>query len=337
MRIVVCTDNADAVKHFRALKRSGSFTVERAPIADATNDCDRDDSMLYVDAAGFSRPELRRVLQELADQRRPFGVLDETDSVIDVAELFHQGACDYIGSHVLNDGLATARVRRALAHFDRRYAFDEEATPQTATTGRSPQLVGDRSDDGIGIVAATPGWDSITDGGEYSFYMLFAGLDPISSAHRESTDRSLRDTRSAFRDLFTRYFGPAAGRVFMWKEDSGILLFPFDPASPEPVVLCFRLMLNKVIVQTEHLSAFGPVTWRLALHVGRTTYRSAGHTDTIVSESVNHVFHIGSNFLPADSCYLTGEAMRTAPEGLRTYFVGEGTYERSKMYRMRIH
>jgi hypothetical protein len=254
-----------------------------------------------------------------------FGILDTERAVEDVAELFYLGACDYLDTRVLEVGLSTARVRRALA-----YREGTEAMPaDPAAPPDSVDVQAVREVDGAD-------WETIRDGAEYQFIMLYAGVDPITGKHRESTDRATHDSRTAFKDLVSRYVAPIGGRVYMWKEEEGILLFPYHAENVEPAVSCFRMMLNKVILNAEQLSRLAPVTWRLALHVGSTTYRSSGNTATVVSEAVNHLFHIGGSYMPPDSFFVTGEALLLVPDGLRPFFVSEGTFEQSQVYRMHL-
>jgi hypothetical protein len=320
--ITVCSDRPELLEYFQALDRSGSFSVEQLSVAGLDHGSFGELSMVYLDVAGFERAELRRLLHRLHSAEVRFAILDIERTVEDIAELFYLGACDYVDERVLSVGLSNARIRRALA-------FREGAEPAATDHPSSPAPREVQGPMDVGRLD----WDTICDGSEYRFVMLYAGVDPITGKHRESTDRATHDSRTAFKDLVSRYVAPIGGRVYMWKEEEGILLFPYHEENTEPANSCFRMMLNKVILNADHLSRLAPVTWRLALHVGSTTYRSSGDTATVVSEAVNHLFHIGSG-MPKDSFYVTGDALLLVPDGLRPFFVSEGSFEQSRMYKM---
>lgn len=326
MTIRLYTDDESALDLFHALRRSGSYRVEVRRSDDLV--CDDGqlgfDGVIYIDAGAYARPELRRVIQLLEQDGARFGILDITDTVDDVAELFHLGAIDYVGGRVIQAGLSTSRMRRVLE-------FGTERPPQKprSQVERSSGGASERDDRGSAF-----SWDQVHDGEEYEFMLLYAGLDPITDVHRESTVRTINDARNSFRDFLERYFGAVQGRLYMWKEDEGVLLFPFHDDHVDPIVYCFRMMINSILINAERLSVPTPVTWRLALHAGTTTYRAHGRTQTIVSEAVNHIFHIGSIYLEPSSFAITGPIMAMVPDGLRPYFVSDGTYERSSMYRM---
>jgi hypothetical protein len=105
----------------------------------------------------------------------------------------------------------------------------------------------------------------------------------------------------------------------VWKEYDGVLLFPFDGTRLSALIPAARLFLNRVLINLEHFPGMPPVSWRMGLHVGNTTYRAPGETGAIVSEALNFVFHLGERELAPGDFAITGPALAFAPEKIRAH------------------
>jgi hypothetical protein len=76
-------------------------------------------------------------------------------------------------------------------------------------------------------------------------------------------------------------------------------------------------------------------SYRVALHIGATTYHTRGQTGRIVSDSVNTIFHLGRKFTRPGHFCMTETAVPYIPAGIRQYFVPAGRFEGHEITRMR--
>ena len=337
MTVYVLTDDERVRPVFATVERSRTYSLEWCPSTDrptGLKQFDAPDSFLYFDATGLDAAAVRRcvnVLEEMRPYR--FGVVDLTGGVDDVAELFHRRAADYIGPALAAHGVSTARLRRVVEY--------------AAGQGDDSDLVRlEHGIAGLGDVAADaeadpypdasgPDWNRVRSGAEYTFLMLYAGLDRIGDLSRKSSAGLLAELRKRFVAILEEYFGPYGARMWMWKEDHGLMLFPFDGESADACLPAIRLMINRVLINTEQLCAYGEIGWRLALHVGRTVYRANGDTGSIVAADVNFLFHLGSRYLEAGTFSVTQPVHGLLPARIRPLLNHRGSFESVHVYQLR--
>lgn len=326
MTIFVATDSRAARKAFGSAERSRTYSVEfDSPEKLSqliTRTAEVPDSFLYVDVNGMDGRTLKRRLKRLRDVLPyRFGILDPTSEVVDVAELFHNAAADYVDKRLLGHGLATARLRRVV-----------EYAPAVADPPRSNH-VPDEQD--LVVVPSGTTWSSVKSGHEYTFLMLYAALDHTGDLRRKSSEGFLSSLRKSFASLLERSFADHNARIWMWKEDEGLLLMPYDGGEVDVIVPALRLQLNRVLVNVEEFSAYGSVSWRLALHLGNTTFRSGNRTGEIVSESLNFVFHLGERFVEPGSLAVTAPVQARVPERVAPLLNHRGAFESVQVYALR--
>lgn len=326
MTIFVVTDSKAVHKAFASAVRSRTYSVEFVP-RDALNQTIRradevPDSFLYVDADGMDSRGFKRRLTRLRDERPyRFGIIDRTNAIRDVAELFHYAAADYVGKALLADGLTTARLRRVVEY---------DPAPVARRAGNHvPEHEQHR------FVPSGSDWSGVMDGREYTFVMLYAGIDGAEELRRTSSESFLSSLRASFTGLLERAFADNQARVWMWKEEEGLLLMPFDGRELDVVVPALRLKLNQVLINAEQLAQYGEISWRLAVHLGNTTYRASGRTGDIVSESVNFVFHLGSRFVDSGGLAVTAPCLDLVPDGIRPLLDHRGSFESIDVYALR--
>jgi hypothetical protein len=126
------------------------------------------------------------------------------------------------------------------------------------------------------------------------------------------------------------------GRIWIWDDFGGLILFPFDGEECAAVLTCFRLILNRKLIHAEELHCRVPFSFRIVLHIGNTIYRQKGKTGTLVSNSINSIFHLGKKFAKPGNFYITKEVYRYIPEKFRSYFISVGEYEGFDVLRMRL-
>lgn len=326
MTIFVVTDSKAVRRAFETADRSKSFTVDfhsSKKLTEAIREADATpDSFLYVDVGGLDRRALKRRLTRFRDERPfRFGIIDLKHDVVDIAEVFHHCAADYVGKGVLGEGMSTARLRRVV-EFDPGSNGDR---PQTHVPEHENHT----------IIPSGSDWSAVRDGQEYTFIMIYAGLERGSGLDGKESEGYVTALRKAFVSLLEQSFLEYEARVWMWKEEEGLLLLPFDGQEIDAIVPALRLVLNHELINAEELASFGRVDWRLAIHLGNTTYRSSGRTGAIVAESVNFLFHLGARFVESGGLAVTAPALRFIPQRTLPLLDHRGEFESIHVYTLR--
>jgi hypothetical protein len=325
MQIFVLTASTAAKKAFASAERSRTYDVVfEAPdrfssVLKSANTTP--DSFFYLDAAGTDTRTLKRRINKLRDTRPyRFGIIDTANAIEDIADLFHSAAADYVGKALAREGITTARLRRIVE-------YQPVSLEQTsiATEDASPDM----------NLVPSMGWDQVRDGSEYTFLMLYAGLDGAKELRRKSSEAFLSGLRKTFTALLERSFSEFDAKVWMWLEDEGLLLMPYDGGRIDAIVQAIRLVINRMIYNMEEFAQFGEQSWRLALHLGNTAYRAAGSTGGIVSESVNFVFHLGGQFAERGALVVTKPVADRTPPRVRPLLNHRGSFEGVDIYTLR--
>lgn len=336
MRIVLLTDRKKSRAAFASLSRSRDHTVEVRPPADfkaAIAAADRD-TFIYVDAAGLSLASVRARIKSLVDTAvEGFGFVDLTRTISDVADLFHRGAADYIGADLPTGKITAQRFARILDFAGRKVDADlpllEGRQRGMQASPVWPPLVAP-----VGSPSGSD-WNDVVPGREYTFQILFVGLDHVSEMGRKSSEELLRSLRRTLQNILTRAFAPVLGRIFVWKEDSGLLLIPYDGENVTALIPAMRLVLNRTLINIEQFSVTTPISWRMGLHVGNTTYTESGGTSAIVSETLNFIFHLGDKAARPGELVVTWPALGRVPERVRSYFTRIEDFEGTALFRMK--
>lgn len=325
MTIVVVTNSESVRASFAAACRSRSHAVEfvsHGELGDLRCAAAQPEALLYVDINEIDDQRLKRLLVRLRKHcPHRFGIIDSRDRVTDIAELFHATAVDYLGSSLLRAGFNTARLRR-LARF-----FPPVAAGPP--TDHIPEYHHQH------VIPSGTDWSEVTDGNVYTFLMVYAGLDQPGDLRRKSSTQTHARLRTCFRTMLERAFAEVGGRIWMAKGDEALLLVPFAGRRITAFIPALRLVLNRPIVITEEYSQSGELSWRLALHLGNTAYESGSNTGTIISESVNFLFHLGARFLEPGGLAVTEACHALLPERLRSLMGHRKHFESVPVYPLR--
>ena len=325
MQIIVLTASNPAKKALAAIERSRTYTVEYgdpAEFAAAMKRADETpDSFVYLDVAGMDLRTVRRRLASLRDSRPyRFGIIDTGHTIADIAEIFQNGAADYVGKALAKDGLSTAHLRRVVE-------FEPIQVERAVEESIDPHTDFDLRPSGS--------WADVEDGSEYTFVMVYAGLDRAKELRRKSSEAFLAGLRKTFTGLLERSFAEFEARVWMWLEDDGLLLIPYDGSRINAVIPAVRLVVNSMIYNNDEFAQYGAQSWRLAMHLGNTSFRTSGQTGGIVSESVNYLFHVGQQFVEPGGLAVTQSCIREIPSRVRPLLNHQGMFEGTDIYTLR--
>jgi len=322
MHVIVHSDSQRALDCFKSVGRGGEFDVRQQPAKDyrkSLQSC-TEPIVLYLDIQGFSPAETTRALKYLtASETALIGLIDPKDSIQDVAGLFHDGIFDYIGKTLWKDGVTLKRMRKAVDAFS--WLTEEEEGEEEEKSG-------------VELLTAT-GWDQVASGNEYTFSFMFFELDLNEDWKSKSGREHLDRVTSSLEANVQRIVSAGGGRIWMWAEYGGLALFPFNGKGCEAILTSFRMMLNRTIISAEDFEFDTLLSFRIALHIGNTVYRPRGKTGTIISDSVNFIFHLGHQFAEPGGLYLSGSVYPYIPHGLESSFIDCGNFEGNRIYRMK--
>ncbi|PKL40084.1 MAG: hypothetical protein CVV44_07675 [Spirochaetae bacterium HGW-Spirochaetae-1] len=279
-------------------------------------------SLVYVDAGTMKMPEIRKVLIQLEKQEGcRFGFLDPKGSVADVAEIFHRGGVDYIGKQECKDGIDAKRMKRVLEFIA---AGSGETEEEVGTTEIIP-----------GLIPSGPDWRSIKSGNEYTFSFMFIELDNQRELKKNYGADNLKVVVQKFHDIINSIIAPVHGKIWIWMDFGGLILFPFNGEKSDAVLTSFSIMLNRRLINAEDMDHDLLLSYRIALHIGNTIYETRGDTGELISDTINSIFHLGQKYAEPGNLYLTAEMQPFIPRGLEKSFIPAGTYEGREIFRMR--
>jgi class 3 adenylate cyclase len=304
-------------------QRRGRRGIEHAPptrLAEVLPSLGPGD-LLYLDLSSFTAAEARARLKQLLDRSDLFvGVIDPKGTVKDVPSLFHDGAVDYVDGAAWKAGIPPRRLGRAAAYARalKRYPDAADRAEPTARPGRP----------------SGADWSRIREGEEYTFSLLFIELDGAEDLEQRFGAANLAEALASFHAYVERSVAPFGGRTWIWSRFGGIVLFPFDGRREQAAPCGLSMVLYKYLYDIEESRFPHFVSWRMAAHVGDVVWRERA-TGTLVSETLNSVFHLGQQFVPAGSFHVTDEIRQLAGDPMRKFFVPAGHYEGRRIWRMR--
>lgn len=320
MDVVLFTDRKHADKQFTGVKRSRAYTVKVKTIGELKDFLKsvKVQTLLYIDAIGFKLDELRRTLTLLErNEYVRWGIIDHTEHIQDVADLFHRGCADYLPKAVLNAGVPAKRIKAVLAF---------KPFPDCSTLSEQTDF------QAKGWKIAPNGWKDIKSGEEYTFCFLYVELDMMEEWKTKSGKAHMDDIQDIFRRHLERNFGPQGGKIWMWMNRGGVLLFPFDGKMCDSVLTAVRFVLNRTIISIEEYHYNTLITYTMGFHIGNTIYKSRGDTGELVADTLNFLFHFGKQFAEPGHLYCTEPVMPFIRPGLKGLFKKAGPFEGVSMF-----
>ncbi len=322
MRIFVFTENHTVRVLFKGFERSRTFKVFYFSCSEMKRRIKELEGydFFYVDISGQEQQQIKKVLSSVSRfGTHRYGIIDPKGALKDIPLLFFKGAADYIGTEVCKSGVSAARLKSALSYSPP----CSDRLPSAPKTGKKSYILSGKD------------WKNIKVGHEYTFCMMFIELDDHVELKKKIGEDLLDSMLASFRRYIENTAASIQGRLWIWNEHNGLVLYPFDGVRCDAVLLGFRLMLFRKLICAENLPFATLFSYRIALHLGNTVYRKKGQTGTLVSDSINSIFHIGRNFTPPGHFYLTKELFGFVPEGLKPYFIPAGRYKEIEILRMK--
>jgi hypothetical protein len=278
MIIYLVSNIKNIERSFACLAKAKKHAIRIVPIFQLkkTIACLPHGSFMYIDVSSLGKKEVRQTLNLLARlDGSHYGVIDPKGLIADIAELFHRyGASDYIDAALLKRGVLPKRIDAVM-----KFLKIEDPDKKNMRLEKTYILSGND-------------WKNICEGDEYTFCFMFIELDDKAKLRGLSPEQFTKIT-SAFRHYVEETVAPMKGRLWIWTDFGGLVLFPFDGRKCDAIASAFRLMINRKLMSAELVHLDINLSYRIAMHIGNTVYRAKGETGTIVADSLNSVFHLG--------------------------------------------
>lgn len=319
MEIVVFSDAKYAESLFKPFLKSKKINLTVYPTGDMTKKLKTVPaaSLVYCDISGMDETESKKAFKQLVKLTNMYwGLIDGKGVIDDVSILFHEGMSDYISKGVIKKGVNAGRL-------DKIVGFKPIDAPLVEKTEKIQEQYGSLAVD----------WDSVEPGSEYAFVFMFIELDnqkELKSMGQEICQNLVNE----FHDCVQSIIEPFSGKIWMWMDFGGLVLFPFDGTNYSFFEPALRLMLNRGLFSVEKMSLDVLLSYRIAFHVGTTIYEERGHTGSIVSDSINSIFHLGQKYATPGRLYCTETIYSIAPSHLQEGFILDGDYEGRKIMRL---
>lgn len=319
MNIVIFTNNKAVKTSFSSLEKSKSidllFISCETLRKDLKNLCKKD--LIYIDISNFNQKEITSLLTYLSKQEnKSFGIIDPANKVEDIADLFFKNISDYIGKQLLKENINPNRIKKAVEFTN---VFSEEETIKIKENH-----------------IPVNNWSEIKAGKEYTFVFLYLGIDNTDILKQRFNTDVLTKMQNGLRTYLENYLKHYNGRMWIWNDYSGIILFPFNGKNSESVLAACRLHLNQKIIGIENLNINSVVTYRLAMHIGNTVYKKRGNTGNIISNTINSIFHIGQKYIEPEEFNITEDVLAYLKNGLKENFIPCGNFEGNEIYKFRV-
>ncbi len=330
MKILIISDQKKIKESFYNLNKS-NYEVEIVCKANYKQYIKKlsEPAILYFDIFQNSETEYWKEIKSLLKLQKYFlGIIDSKTSVQDPASFFHAGVVDYITKKQLYEGISQKRIKNILD-------FKKEILPEKqCEKNKKIELSQNRKEFSAGFIPNGE-WINAEAGKEYVFYFLFAEIDLASDWKKKCGQAHLKQIKDVFYNYIRQHIEPANGRIWMWNEFGGLALIPYTKKYPDIAVTASKLIAHAPIASCEDFPFKMEISYRLALHIGETTYKERGKTGTIVSDSINFIFHLGQKFAKPGNFYLTEETYHKIHPGLKKLFLPDGIFEDKNILRLK--
>ena len=322
MNLIIFSDSKTTGTYYKKISGKRGMNLEVYPSRELKKRIKGIDknAFVYVDISAYNDKESDKIIRYLSRYCGVrYGIFDPKGMIQDVAILFFGGASDYIGKDILKKALTLTRLKKAAAFHAHEMPVAEEIS-STATPSK--------------VIPSGSKWGEIRSGQEYTFILMYVELDHHEELRKNLGEDLVHAVTASFKKYIEKVVTNINGRVWIWNDFSGLILFPFNGKSCDAVITCFKLILNRKLICVEELPFMKLFSFHIALHIGNTVYKQKGKTGTLVSDTINSIFHLGRKFARPGNFYLTTEAYEFVPEKLHQFFVPAGSFEGSEIMRM---
>jgi len=333
MKVLIISDQKDIEEGFFPLYKSG-YELVKACNANYKKYVKslKEPVIAYLDIYQKREKDYWEEIKLLLKQKIVFlGIIDLQSAALDPAAFFHAGVSDYLRKNQLWEGIDNKRFKTILSAKPKSPVAitkekDEESQNELPAKNKkefSAKLVPDGE------------WKKVKSGEEYVFYFLYVEIDLTADWKRKGGQAFLKQIKEVFYNYIKHHIEPINGKIWMWNEFGGLILFPYTKKCHDVTVTAAKLITNAPIASCEDFPFKTEMSYKLALHIGETVYKDRGNTGTIVSDAINYTFHLGQKYTKPGNFYMTEEVYNKIQPGLKELFFPEGVFENKNILRLR--
>ena len=323
MEIIIFSNNKKIGESFKGIEKTKEHSLSYHPARDHNKIIKdiNDNSIIYFDITGLTFPAASKIIKSFSKMKNiHYGIIDQKGIIKDVADLFHNGACEYIGKDIFKEGITKKRFQNALEFLN--------IDPKDQNLNKKKKI------DKKGYILSGSDWGKLKKGKEYTFCFMFIELDNQKKIKEKYGRDQLLEYMAAYHDSISEKVEKINGKIWMWMDFGGLILIPFDGKKCDAITASFELILNRNIISVERYAYDMLLSYRIALHIGNTKYKPRGDTGDIVSDSINSIFHLGQKLAKPSDFMMTENLFEFIPQGLEDCFKDVGEFEGREIKRM---
>ncbi len=320
MEIHIFTDNDKLKEYFREIEGAKDFSLTLAPVSSFKNTVKKLNhcEMIYLDIDKMDEAEIKKYIAYMS--RLEFvrcGLIDPSDSANSVSHLFHMGFSDYIGKKELKAGVTPQRIAENMQ-------FKACHLPPVRSDGAK-----------LRAIKAPNSWNSIKEGKEYTFSMLFLRIDRIKEMKKNFGHKFIEQITGKYLGLFEKSINAHNGKLWNWDINKGVALFPYNENCGDIILSGYRFIRDSILFSAEYLHSPVKLEFTIVLHLGNLEYHKRGETGTTVSESMNLLYHASELMAKPGNYYLSQNISPHIPGEISDLFIEDGEFEGYSFMRMK--
>ncbi|MBN1498931.1 MAG: hypothetical protein JW982_02140 [Spirochaetes bacterium] len=325
MEILIFTDSAAVKSVFDPLTKKKNISAEIYPVSGLKNTVSKKSSDIYVyyDISSLDEKSRKNGISFLAKLPNiRYSIIDPKNSITDTAAEFFLGCSDYLGKNVFKEKITLKRIEESLKYKPFNILEDSGSNDKTVKI-KKPEYA----------KFSGNSWENIKTGTEYAFAFLYFEFTNISKLTKQMGAAEVAELLGFFHNYLEKSIQKYQGKIWIWTNTGGIVLFPFDGKNTKAIESALELYFNQPLLKFDDYSK--NLDLKLVIHSGNTTYNKRGDTGTIVSDAINSIYHIGQKFASCNCIYATESYCQLLPESLREFFKLEGEFEGNNILSLR--
>lgn len=311
MKVYLVTKSNKADSLFSEEPINLSFALAKKKIYEA-----EPNAIFYFYLEDFTERKLQNLVTELSSVKSlKWGIIDADSIVKDPALLFHQGACDFIASKIMNQKIDKNRIEEAIDFANKQKVSTERKKPSK----KNSQVF--------------PGWSKLNAGKEYEFIALFASIDNYDSCRKKVGINHFSYMQEAVQKIMLTL--AAKGKGLLWIDDGQGYLLLFPPNDIETIlILALEVLANIRLISFEQCNLTHEVlSLSFGLHKTKLPWQKPGKTESIVSDALNFIYHMGKHYTEQGCLDLTSSVFSELSAKTSHAFPDFGSFEETTVHR----
>ena len=278
----------------------------------------------YFHLESFTERKLQNLVKELSSIKQlRWGIIDSETIVTDPAALFHQGACDYIGTRALPKSIDEERLERLSVFYSQKNLDKAPSKLQPKTESKKKKT----------RTSSFPGWNSLIAGKKYDFIALLVMIDKFEEFRNKIGLKNFEYLKEVLQIAMKKLAQEGSG--VLWIDDGQGFLLLFPPKKMEKVLFLALDFLAQLRLFSFEQCKLGHdvLSVSFSLHKANLPWQKPGKTDRIISDELNFIYHLGKHFTPSTCFDLCYEVFAELSTKVQKVFTKVGKFEEKEVYR----